>query len=104
MEILSARKIPEEQEQQQEEEEEYNRFIWVTDEQTNIDPSKDKIKEFLDMDNEYASWEELMIHKISKKQDDAMEEDITMSELDDSLFNHLNDISSPGIDGFKFHT
>ena len=38
--------------------------------------------------------------KISKEQPEAMKGDITMSELDDSLFNHMNGSSSPGIDGF----
>ena len=31
---------------------------------------------------------------------DSMEGDLTMDDLEDSLFNHMNGSSSPGIDGF----
>ena len=78
-------------------------FQNIYNEQTNIDPSKDKIKEFLDMCDDSAPWEKLMNLKISKEHADAMEGDLTMSKLENSLFSHMNSSSNPGIDGLPVH-
>ena len=51
----------------------------IYSEQRNVDHSKDKIMDFLDMGSDSAPWE------ITKEQAAAMEGDLTMSELEDSL-------------------
>ena len=65
-----------------------------------LDPSKVKIKEFMDMDGDSTPWEVLNQRKLTKEQAEAMEGDLTLQEMEDALFNHMNGNSSPGIDGF----
>ena len=43
-------------------------------------------------------WVEMGKRKISKELTDKMEGDLTMKEIEDSLFIHMNGASSPGID------
>jgi hypothetical protein len=72
----------------------------IYNKQSNLDPSKVKIKEFLDMDGDQAPWEILMQRKLTHERAEAMEGDLTLEEMEDALFNHMNGNSSPGIDGF----
>ena len=46
------------------------------------------------MEDASATWEALTRREISKEQADAMEGDLTMFELEDSLFNQMNGSSS----------
>ena len=52
------------------------------------------------MDNDTYPWETLSKRRISKKMADSMEGDLTLDELEESFFEHMNGSSSPGIDGF----
>ena len=52
------------------------------------------------MDEDTAPWKALEDRKLSKEQAESMEGDSTIDELINSLFNHMNPSSSPGIYGF----
>ena len=52
------------------------------------------------MDEDITHWEALNNRKLSKEQAKSMEGDLMIFELEDSLFNHMNGSSSPGMDGF----
>ena len=52
------------------------------------------------MDNDTAPWKALEKRKLSKELADSMEGDLTLNELTEALFKHMNPLSSPGIDGF----
>ena len=75
-------------------------FQKIYDKQTHVKASRTDIERFLRMDDDSAPLEYLESKKISKDMADSMEGDLTMDELDDSLHNHMNGSSSPGIDGF----
>ena len=44
------------------------------------------------MDGDSTPWEVLNQRKLTKEQADAMEGDLTMNEMEDALFNHMNAI------------
>ena len=52
------------------------------------------------MDDDEAPWKEFSNRKISKELAESMEGDLTMEELNEALFTHMNGNSSPGLDGF----
>ena len=63
-------------------------------------PTKAKIEEFLKMDEDTTPGETFNQRKLTKAQAEALEGDLSLKELEDALFNYMNDSSSPGIDGF----
>ena len=65
-----------------------------------VNPSKQRIKEFLDMDGNTSPWEALNKKRIPKEMAESMEGDLTHKELEDALYLHMNGSSSPGSDGF----
>ena len=58
------------------------------------------ILEFLDMGEDVAPMIELGRRKITKEMSDKMEGDLTLTELEESLFFYMNGSSSPGLDSF----
>ena len=52
------------------------------------------------MDDDNSPWENFLKRKLPKEMADSMEGDLTMEELQEALFKHMNGNSSPGIDGF----
>ena len=59
-----------------------------------------EIQNFLTSGEDNLPWVEMGKRKISKELADKMEGDLTMKEIEDSLFMYMNESSSPGIDGF----
>ena len=53
------------------------------------------------MGSDSAPWEALNHRKISKEQVSAMEGDLTMSKLEETLSKHMNGFSRPGRDRFQ---
>ena len=72
----------------------------IYNEQHKVTPETDDIKEFLQMDDDNSHWENFLKRKLPKEMADSMEGDLTMDELHDALFNHMNRSSSLGMDGF----
>ena len=52
------------------------------------------------MDNDTAPLKALEKQRLSKELAESMEGDLTLEELNEALFLHMNPSSSPGIDGF----
>ena len=75
-------------------------FQGIYNKDNEIQGSQHDIKEFLDMDNDTAPWEALEKRRLSKEHAESMEGDLTLDELTEALFKHMNPLSSPGIDGF----
>ena len=75
-------------------------FQTIYNKDNEIKSSKEDIKEFLDMDDDTAPWKALEERKLSRELADSMEGDLTLDELTEALFIHMNPSSSPGIDGF----
>ena len=72
----------------------------IYNEQKDVTPTKDDIKRFLQMDDDNSPWENFSKRKLPKEMADSMEGDLTMDELHEALFTHMNGNSSPGMDGF----
>ena len=51
-----------------------------------INPTKEAIREFLDMDDDTAPWEALNKKRIPKEMAKSMEGDLTHEELEEALF------------------
>ena len=58
------------------------------------------IRDFLNSDNDTETLIELDKRKFPKEVADKMEGPLTLIEMENALFNHMNGTSSPGIDGF----
>ena len=69
-------------------------------EQHKVTPTQDNIKEFLLMDEDSSPWENFLKRKIPQELSESMEGDLTMDEVQEALFKHMNGSSSPGMDGF----
>ena len=52
------------------------------------------------MDDDNSPWENFSKRKLPKDMADSMEGDLTMEELQEALFKHMNGNSSPGIYDF----
>jgi hypothetical protein len=52
------------------------------------------------MADDMAPWDALNKRKLSKEHADSMEGDLTIDELENFLYNHMNSSSSTGIRGF----
>ena len=72
----------------------------IYNEQHKVTPTQDDIKNFLQMDDDNSPWENFLQRKLPKEMADSMEGDLTMDELQEALFKHMNGSSSPGMDGF----
>ena len=78
----------------------YQKFY---NEQKDVTPSQDEIKNFLQMDDDTSPWETFSSRSIFRELADSIEGDLTMEELHEALFKHMNGNSSPGIDGFTIN-
>ena len=80
---------------------EYTKYFYqkIYNEQQDVTSTQDDIKTFLQMDDN-SPREEFLKRKLPKDMADSMEGDLTMDELQEAFFKHMNDNSSPGMDGF----
>ena len=75
-------------------------FQSIFNAQPNLHNSTQNIIGYLNSDGDSAPYEEVCKKRISPETAHSMEGLLTLTELTDSLFNHMKGGSSPGIDGF----
>ena len=75
-------------------------FQTIYNKQDDVTPSTEEIKDFLKMDDDNSPWETLRNRRLPKELADSLEGDLTMKELHEALFFHMNGNSSPGSNGF----
>ena len=62
----------------------------IYDKNNSVNPTKQSIKEFLDMDGNTSPWEALNNKRIPKEMAESMEGDLTPKELEEALYLHMN--------------
>ena len=65
-----------------------------------INGDKESIRDFLNMEGDTEPEIQLERRKITKEMADSLEGDLTLEEMEESLFLHMKGSSSPGLDGF----
>ena len=65
-----------------------------------LNRSHDSIKDFLLLDDDNKPQTELLNRQISEELKQELEGPLTLTELEDSLFNDMKPNSAPGLDGF----
>ena len=75
----------------------------IYNEQTAVTPTQEDIKDFLQTNDDITPWEALSNRRIPEEMAETMEGDLTLEDLNASLFMYMNGNSILGLMGLQIN-